>query len=326
MMRIFFSVGEPSGDVHGANLVRELQQQNPDVECVGFGGPKMRDAGCQLLLDLTQFAVMFFWTAIKNYPKFKGFVRDAEKYFDSHHIDAVVLIDYPGFNWHIAKAAKKRGIPVFYYGVPQMWAWAPWRVHKLKRRVDHVLCKLPFEPEWFSRRGVTAHFVGHPFFDEAVNRKPNREFMESFANPISGDQSTLLLLPGSRDSEIERNWPTIRDAAAKAQKEFPQLRVVVGCFKKSQHQLIRHDIVDRGLSFETFLNKTPELMRLATACIACGGSVSLRLLHNLLPTIIVYRISRLQFFLQRFFIRVKYITLVNLITQRNPFPEHVHAL
>ena len=111
-MKIFFSVGEPSGDLHGSNLIQELKQYDPEIECVGFGGPLMQKAGCELLFDLTQFAVMFFVRVLLNLHRFIGFARQAERYFKENEIDAVVLIDYPGFNWAIAKRARRHGIPV----------------------------------------------------------------------------------------------------------------------------------------------------------------------------------------------------------------------
>src|SRR6476646_9664202 len=142
-MKIFFSVGEPSGDLHGANLIRELRRRRPDCEFVGYGGPRMAAAGCDLHEDLTKLAVMWLLHALLNIHKFWNLASRADRYFRHHRPDAVVLIDYPGFNWWIARRAKAHGIPVFYYGVPQLWAWAGWRIKKMRRFVDHVLSKLP---------------------------------------------------------------------------------------------------------------------------------------------------------------------------------------
>ena len=165
-MHIFFSVGEPSGDLHGANLIQALKARHPDVRCVGFGGPKMAAAGCELHQDLTKLAIMWFGRVLLNLHKFFEYRRQADEYFARHRPDAVVLIDYPGFNWHIARKATERGIPVYYYGTPQLWAWAGWRVKKMRETVDHALCKLPFEEPWLRERGVNATYVGHPYFDE----------------------------------------------------------------------------------------------------------------------------------------------------------------
>jgi len=144
-LTIFFSVGEPSGDLHGANLIRQLRELCPNIEAVGYGGPKMAEAGCRLHADLTALAVMWFSRAIANLHKFWDLASRADRYFRHHRPDAVVLIDYPGFNWWIARRAKAHGIPVFYYSPPQIWAWARWRVKKMRRLVDHILCGLPFE-------------------------------------------------------------------------------------------------------------------------------------------------------------------------------------
>ena len=165
-MKIFFSVGEPSGDLHGANLIGELRARQADIEMVGYGGPRMAKAGCELHEDLTEFAVMWFLRAILNLHRFWDLVGRADRYFCHQRPDAVILIDYPGFNWWIARRAKKHGIPVFYYGTPQLWAWASWRVRKMRRYVDHVLCKLPFEVQWYQERGCSATYLGHPYFDQ----------------------------------------------------------------------------------------------------------------------------------------------------------------
>ena len=173
-MKIFFSAGEPSGDLHGANLIRELARRLPEFEAVGYGGPEMASAGCQLHVDLTALAVMWFLRVLLNIHKFLALAGRADRYFRHHRPDAVVLIDYPGFNWWIARRAKAHGIPVFYYAPPQIWAWASWRIKKMRRFVDHVLCSLPFEAKWFAERGCRAVFVGHPYFDEVRRQEHSR--------------------------------------------------------------------------------------------------------------------------------------------------------
>ena len=231
-MRIFFSVGEPSGDLHGANLIRRMNSEMPGVQCVGYGGPKMVDAGCDVHYDLTQHAIMFIWDAIKQLRFFFGLVDRADEYFAENQIDAVVLIDYPGFNWWIAKKAKRRGIPVFYYGVPQMWAWAPWRVRKIRKYVDHVLCKLPFEVEWFKQRNCHATYVGHPYFDQLESQTYDELFLESIKS-----KQLVTLLPGSRDREVKNNFPTLIAAAGIVAQECPQAEFVVACFNQRQKEM-----------------------------------------------------------------------------------------
>ncbi len=139
LMRIFFSVGEPSGDVHGANLIRALRQEHHDVEAVGFGGDRMTQAGCEHLFPLCNYAVMGVARVLAALPTFMGLISQADRYFRHHRPDAVVLIDYPGFNWWMARRAKFHRIPVFYFVPPQLWAWAGWRLKKMPPFGQHVL-------------------------------------------------------------------------------------------------------------------------------------------------------------------------------------------
>ena len=246
-MRIFFSVGEPSGDLHGANLIRALQRRLPDAEFTGFGGPKMRDAGCSLLCDLTELAVMWVADVLKNIRRFRGLLREAERSFQDQRPDLVVLIDYPGFNWHVAKRAKALGIPVVYYGTPQLWAWAPWRVRKMRCFVDHALCKLPFEEKWFRDRGCNATFVGHPYFDELQSRRLDGQLVDRLK---AESRPLVTLLPGSRDSEVRNNLPSLLRSAEVVARRVPETRFLVASFKEEQAQLARQMVEQHSVNAE----------------------------------------------------------------------------
>ncbi|MEX0819482.1 MAG: lipid-A-disaccharide synthase [Pirellulaceae bacterium] len=319
-MRIFLSVGEPSGDIHGANLVRELRAINRGVECVGYGGPKMRAAGCDLHEDLTRFAVMWFLRVLLNIHHFWRLYRRADTYFREHRPDAVVLIDYPGFNWWIARAAQRYKIPVFYYGVPQIWAWAGWRIKKMRRLVDHTLCKLPFEEPWYRERGCPATYVGHPFFDETANHQLDRHFLER-QRATAGRLVTIL--PGSRTQEVTSNLRWFIKAAAIVHQACPETRFAIASFNEKQADIARQAIADSSLPIEIHIGKTPELIHLATCCMACSGSVSLELLYHEKPTVILYWVSRFAYFVQKRFRTVQYITLVNLFAAADPFPKRI---
>lgn len=323
-MKIFFSVGEPSGDLHGANLIRQLRSRRPDVEVVGYGGPKMAEAGCQLHADLTQLAVMWFLRALLNIHKFLSLAVRADRYFHRHRPDAVVLIDYPGFNWWIARRAKAHGIPVFYYTPPQIWAWASWRVNKMRRFVDHVLCSLPFEEPWFREHGCHATFVGHPYFDEVRAQQMDAAFVQRQARD---SRPLVTILPGSRTQEVTLNLPWFLKAASLVRKQIPQARFAIASFKPHQAEIARGMIADHEkitsehLDVEVHVGKTPELIQAAACCMAVSGSVSLELLYHTKPTVVLYWISRVAYFVQNFFRRVKYITLVNLLSTDELFPK-----
>ena len=338
-MKIFFSVGEPSGDLHGANLIRELRARHGGLQAVGFGGPKMAEAGCELHEDLTRLAVMWFARVLLNIHRFYGLLRHAKRYFRQQRPDAVVLIDYPGFNWHIARAAKRAGIPVFYYGTPQLWAWAPWRIKKMRRDVDHVLCKLPFEEPWYRQQGCHATYVGHPYFDELRARKLD----ERFLGRISHDAGPLVtILPGSRTQEVTHNLRWFLKAANLIRHRVPGVRFAVAAFNAPQASFVREQLEDTDLPMGVFSGRTAELIEAADCCLAVSGSVSLELLYHTKPAVILYWINRPAYFLQSFFRKVKYITLANLLAvddihpadlspfdpnqadaQQVPFPEYL---
>ena len=144
-MRVFLSAGEPSGDHHAALLCSSIKDQCPDAVCVGLGGPKMEHAGCALIADMTQLAVMWFFRVLAKIHCFVDLARRAERSFLDERPDICVLVDFPGFHWWLAWRAKRHGIPVVFYCPPQIWAWASWRIHKMRRLIDHVLSALPFE-------------------------------------------------------------------------------------------------------------------------------------------------------------------------------------
>jgi lipid-A-disaccharide synthase len=319
-MRVFLCAGEPSGDLHGANLIEALRRLHPTVDCVGYGGERMAAAGCRLLFPLCQLAVMWFARVLANAPTFLHLLSRADRYFRHARPDAVVLIDYPGFNWWLARRAHLHGIPVFYFVPPQLWAWAGWRVHKMRRWIDHVLCTLPFEEGWYQARGVPATYVGHPYFDELARQRLDPEFLakqRADARPVVG------LLPGSRTQEVERNLSTLLGAAAAIHAARPDVRFLVGCFKEVHRQ--RAEVARRGqqLPLEVCVGRTPEIIHLAQACIAVSGSVGLELLYHCKPSVVVYRVSSMALRLSRLFKTTPYISLANLLAQDELFPEYL---
>ncbi len=315
-MKIFFSAGEPSGDLHGANLIRSLRARHPDVECVGYGGPLMAEAGCDLHADLTALAVMWILRALFNLHKFLALASRADRYFRHARPDAVVLIDYPGFNWWIARRAKAHGIPVFYFAPPQIWAWAQWRVKKMRRLVDHVLCALPFE-EALVQRAWLQRGVRRPSLfrrGPAANTRPG--IGRKIAQPRRTTRDHPARLADTRSSAQFAMVPTSGDGRSRPRAGC----LVRHCRVQAAARAVAQELIAKtNAPAEVFVRKTPELIHLADCCMAVSGSVSLELLYQKKPTVILYSIGRLGYFLQNQFRRVKYITLVNLLTARDPF-------
>lgn len=321
-MEIFFSVGEPSGDEHAAHLMEEIGRRRPDVTFSGFGGPEMETRGCRLLFRLTDLAVMFIWSVVPQLATFYRLVQQAKRYFRETPPDAVVLVDYPGFNWWIARKAKAAGIPVFYYLPPQLWAWGSYRVNKMRKFVDHILCGLPFEPKWYAQRGLQAEYVGHPFFDEIEAHVLDRSFCEqqsSAGRPIVG------VLPGSRNKEIERNWPLMLDAMRQMREQHPNVRFLVASYNEKQRarcEELLHESAHE-LEMEFFIGKTSEIIDTVECCLMVSGSVSLELLARATPAAVVYRITPMTRFFKWLMLQIPYITLPNLMAEAPLMPEWV---
>lgn len=320
-MRVFFSVGEPSGDLHAANLIRELKKRRPDVDCFGFGGPKMREAGCDLLYPIVDDPIFFFAKAIVQVPKYLRLLANAEKLWQTRRPDVVVPVDYPGFNWHVARAAKKQSIPVAYHLPPQIWSWASWRVEKMRRSVDRIFCSLPFEESWYRERGLdTAEHHGHPFFDDLATRRLNADVVAS----LTDDRRPLLaLLPGSRNNEVKKNTAHMLRAALRLQADTGA-RVCVAAYKDAHRQRIEASIRQLKIDAEVHVGRTPEIIASSTAAIAVSGSVSLELLYHQKPTAVVYHASPLLYHvIGPALVRVPYLTLVNYFACRKIYPEFI---
>ncbi|HKI38487.1 MAG TPA: lipid-A-disaccharide synthase, partial [Gemmataceae bacterium] len=290
----------------------------PAVECVGFGGERMEAAGCRLVYPLCRLAVMGFSRVLANFVAFVRLLRRADSYFREQRPDAVVLIDFPGFHWWLARRAKAHGIPVFYFVPPQLWAWAGWRVKKMRRFVDHVLCSLPFEEPWYDARGVTAHYLGHPYFDELPRQQLNAAFVEE---EHERPGTIIGLLPGSRNQELELNLTTLLGAAKHIHAARPETRFLVACYKPEHKGQVEERLPGLGLPIEAHAGYTPEIIHLAKATVAVSGSVGLELLYRGKPSVVVYRAHPLSLFVSRFLRQCRYISLVNLLAGRELFPE-----
>ena len=319
-MHVFFSVGEPSGDQHAAHLIGELRHRLPNLRVSGFGGPLMERKGCQLLFPLTTLAVMGVFQVLPLILKFYRLVKEAEAYFHRHRPDLVVLVDFPGFNWWIARKARKAGIPVIYYLPPQLWAWAPWRIKRVRRDVDLVLSGLTFETDWYAERGIPVLFVGHPFFDEVAEHQLDEAFCREWTAEGS---RTVALLPGSRGQEVTRSWPLLLDAARRLHALHPDVNFLVANYKESQRQFCieQYEKLQETLPISFFVGKTSEIIELADCAMMVSGSVSLEMLARRTPAVVVYRTTWPTYCIGRVLVTCKSISLPNLIAGRTVMPE-----
>ncbi|HQR08560.1 MAG TPA: lipid-A-disaccharide synthase [Gemmatales bacterium] len=318
-MRIFISAGEPSGDLHGSNFAAALRAAVPNVQIDGFGGPRLVAEGQAQLYPLAEHAVMGISRVIVALPQFYRLFHQAVKHLETHRPDALVLVDYPGFHWHMAKAAHQRGIPVYWFVPPQIWAWATHRVKRMRKWVDHVFCNLPFETTWYQERGVTCSFIGHPYFDALSKQVLDPTFL---AEQRSRPGRIVALLPGSRTHEVHDNMPMMLRSAQLIQKAEPGVRFLVAGFKAQQADWIHEQLKKYPeLPIEVHLGRTPEIIHLGEVCLAVSGSVSLELLNATIPTVTVYKVSKMLFPLVKIFKHARYISLINLLAEKELTPE-----
>jgi lipid-A-disaccharide synthase len=318
-MRLFVSAGEPSGDLHGANLIRALRQREPTLQIHGFGGERMAAAGCRLLYPLCDLAVVGLAPVFANLPRFWRLLGEADAFFEQQRPDALVLIDYPGFHWWLARRARAHGIPVLYFVPPQIWGWLTHRVHKMRRLTDRVLCTLPFEEAWYRQRDVAAEYIGHPYFDELRAQRLDGAFVQV---QRSKPGIIVSLLPGSRHSELQYNLSSLLRAAVLIHAARPDTRFLVACFRDDHRRRVEERLWDLHLPIEVHVGRTPEIIHLAHSCLAVSGSVSLELLYRGKPSAVLYRHRWISIMLAHLLKRVPYITLVNLLADKELFPEY----
>lgn len=321
MARLFFSAGEPSGDIHTANLLRALQQRREGTTAVGFGGPRMRSAGCEILYPLADQAIMGLAGALKSLPVMRRLLTRFEEELIHRRPDAVVLVDYPGFHLRLASLAHRRGVPVFYHVPPQIWAWGSWRVRKIAETVDYLFCSLPFEEAWYRSHGIAnARYVGHPFFDDLAECQPR----QACTGEMGPGRKRLLLLPGSRLWEARRNLSHMLEAAANLHKRVDGLEIHVAAFHDAIADEVRRRLQPRHGDVSIHVGRTRELLSIADAAIAVSGSVSLELLHFQVPSVVVYSVPwHWQYVLKPLLLHSPHVSLVNLLAGKRVFPEFV---
>ncbi len=303
-MRLFVVAGEASGDLHGANLLRAIKAINPKCEFEGFGGERMAAEGMTVLRGLDHLAFMGFVEVVRNLGTVMRNFSIAKQAMKERRPDALLLIDYPGFNLRLAKWAKLRGIPVIYYIAPQVWAWKESRVKAMKVNIDRLLVILPFEQEYFASHGMEAHFVGHPLLDE-IRVQPSE----------SSERKVIALLPGSRTQEVKRMLPAmlaIRD-------RLPEYRFLIGkapgLYERLYTDIIGHS--DAGL----FTQGTQALLAMSDAALVTSGTATLETALAGVPQLVCYRGNAFSVLLARRLIKVPYIALVNLILNREAVRE-----
>lgn len=310
--------GEVSGDLHGAALITELRKLDDTIEIYGIGGDKMKAAGMKVVHHINQMAFLGFAEIIKHLPFIKRVQRDLIDIIENKNIKTIVLIDYPGFNLSIAKKLKSMGIKIIYYISPQVWAWGAGRIKKIKKLVDQMLVVFPFEEELYKKAGINVQFVGHPLIDRinGYNFLTKDELYTKF--DLNKDKDILLVLPGSRNHEVEKIFPECIAAAERVAKEF-NLQVVTACSPNINEDFMKR--ISAGYNYKIVKGFTYDLMKYAKLGIVKSGTSTLEAGLFELPMVIVYKTSFLTYLIGKNLVKLNNIGMANIIAGENVVPE-----
>lgn len=319
MCKIMISVGEASGDLHGASVAAALQEMHPGVKLFGMGGRAMQAAGVDIRYDIAEYSVMGFVEIIKNLPKLFRLRDNLAELMDHERPDALVIIDYADFNMRLAKIAKQKGIPVISYISPSVWVWRRGRAKDVAETVEKVAAIFPFEAEVYREAGANVTFVGHPLLDIVKTTMSKQEAYQYFG--ANSEQPIILLLPGSRQQEILKLLPVMLTAAEKISEIVPDCQFFLPIASTISREMLQNIIKEYKVSIVLTDKNTYDLMSIANAAIAASGTVTLEASLLKLPTVIIYRVAALTYFLGKFFVKIPYISLPNIIAGRKVVPE-----
>jgi len=316
---IYFVAGEASGDNHGAGLMRSLRELGDHLDFIGRGGPQMRMiAGEQLKNWIDDAAVLGLWEVIKKYGYFRKQFRETLNEIDESNADAVVLIDYPGFNLRLARALRRRSTKrkIIYYISPQVWAWNRGRIKKMARFVDLMLCIFSFEAELYNKSGLRTEFVGHPMVERLRARKID----------IERDPNLIGLFPGSRCREVRKIFPILIETVGELRNQRADLHFEVAAASKALATEISAALtaahVKDGL-FHVVTDETAAAMQRASVGIIASGSATLEAAYFRLPYVLIYKVAWPTYLAARLVVNVKYLGMPNLLANKEVVPEFI---
>lgn len=314
-LKLYIIAGEASGDLHGSNLMKHLKAENPSIEFRYWGGDKMQQQGGTLVKHIKDLAFMGFLEVLKNIKTILSNIRFCKNDIAIFQPDALILIDYPGFNLRIAEWAKSQGIKVYYYVSPQVWAWKQSRVHKIKKCVDELYVILPFEKDFYKKFDFDVHYLGHPLLDAVDDFKAtivDKKLIYT-DNKLS-NKPIIALLPGSRKQEVSVKLPIMLNAV----RSFQEHQIVIAGAPSLSPDFYKQFIKD---SDKIIFGKTYDLLEIAEAALVTSGTATLETALFKVPQVVCYKGSNFSYQIAKRLIKIKFISLVNLILNREAVKE-----
>ncbi|MBV8376819.1 MAG: lipid-A-disaccharide synthase [Verrucomicrobia bacterium] len=314
--RIYIIAGESSGDAHGAVLIREIARLVPDVQFFGAGGPQMQKIAGEHFLDWTQEAVVGLWDVVVKYPFFREKFYQMYREIRQLDPDAVIFVDYPGFNLRLARYLRLKGFArkLIYYISPQVWAWNRGRIPRMAKFLDLMICLFPFEKSLYEASGLRTEFAGHPMIEELENRR--------ISHPRMGN--LIALLPGSRSREIKRIFPVMLEAAGLLRRKDETLQFEASAASEPARECMQHMIAQTNLSdLPIGFKNSCELMQRAAVGMVASGTATLESSFYLLPFVLIYKVSWLTYLPGRLLIRVDHLGMPNILAGKEIIPEFI---
>ncbi len=319
---MLFTAFEPSGDLHASAVIAELRRRHPDLEINAWGGPRMRDAGATII-ESTGDDALIGLPGLKKIREHKKMNKRIEAWALEHRPAIHVPVDSPAANFPICKALKAQGTTVVHLVAPQLWAWGSWRIRKLRRDTSLVLCLLPFEQAWFTKRDVPAKFIGHPLFD--THR--DLDALGEVASHFPQGPTRVCLLPGSRPGELKHNTPLLIEAFERLKSKHEGLVAIMAAVdERAAEWLTDYASTGKGLpeGLTIVADKTDAAIHWSQVCLVASGTVTLQVARLQRPMVIFYRANPIMYsLLGRWLIEAEFLTLPNLIAGREIVPEFV---
>jgi lipid-A-disaccharide synthase len=326
-MRVMISCGEPSGDLYAGALAEALRQRDPAIEIVGFGGPRLKAAGAELVGDFAGLSVTGLTEALRVVPRARAMLRRLTDAARARQPDVFVPIDFPDFNFRLMAAMRRLGIPVVYYISPQLWAWRSGRMATMKRDADRVLVIFPFEEAIYQNAGVPVEFVGHPLVDLARTTEPRSTFLD--AQGLRPDTPTIALLPGSRSNEVRRIAPTIADALPLIAARIRDVQFVVAAAPSLSETLFHPlsqaaDALGPAAGRPRLIyvrDRADDVLASSDVVMTASGTATVQAALHERPMVVVYRLSPLTYRLGKPFVKVDTYAMPNLVAGTRIVPE-----
>lgn len=314
MPDVLFVAGEASGDLHAAGVAEELRRIRPVLKLTGVGGPRMRDAGVELIANYDEMSVMGFVEVIRHLPRHLDLLNDLRSRIGRGRVSLVILVDYPGFNMKVARAAADAGVPVLYYVTPQVWAWGAGRLPQLAKIVTRAAVILPFEEKLLRGYGINATFVGHPLLDRAADLPAKPAARAALG--LNPDRPVLALFPGSRQQEIDRHLDDFVDSARIVEGEVAGIQIVV-----SAAPTVTIDVA--SCPYQRVESASFTVLRAADAALCKSGTTTLEAAISGCPLVVAYRAGFISYLLARAMVTIPHIGLVNVVAGREVAREFV---